>query len=57
MTGVKKDSHQKRRITRSQYNRDNVFFNLQPPFDEAIAVDTATETLVPIIDGTFRSRD
>ena len=50
MTGVKKDSHQKRRITRSQYNRDNAFVNLKPTFDEAIAVDTATETLVPIID-------
>ena len=50
MTGVKKDSHQKRRITRSQYNRDNAFVNLQPTFDEAIAVDTATVTLVPIID-------
>lgn len=45
-----KESHQKRRVTRSQYNRSRAFVNLQSTFDETIVVDTATKTLVHLID-------
>ena len=50
MTYVKKESHQKRRLVCSRYNRDNVFIDIQPTFEEALVVDSSTKTLIHLID-------
>lgn len=37
-------------VNHSQYNKYNTFVDLHPTFNEALIIDTSTETLVPLID-------